>query len=324
MATSDESYTIMIFRGATTNPIRVRLRKVILRRVLITATVLIFLQMGIMSHYVVQTSQVSALSRLQTEVEETYGKTKTFFSSIEDIKQRMLVMQKLNRKLQTMFGLEPDSVEGIEINGQGGEEFPYEGSAAGEPGQSPYASKMKNQANSILDSSQASMVVSIERGLVWLDRQALKEQAILDDLAATAGERADRWASTPSIWPVKGHITSKFGPRVSPFTGKKALHSGLDIGSPRGREIKAPASGKVVAAAHDTRMGNFIRINHGYGIETTYGHLSKMFVRYGKRVKRGDVIGLVGNTGRFSTGPHLHYQVAVNDKVVNPTQYILD
>ena len=324
MATSDESYTIMIFRGATTNPIRVRLRKVILRRVLITATVLIFLQMGIMSHYVVQTSQVSALSRLQTEVEETYGKTKTFFSSIEDIKQRMLVMQKLNRKLQTMFGLEPDSVEGIEINGQGGEEFPYESSAAGEPGQSPYASKMKNQANSILDSSQASMVVSIERGLVWLDRQALKEQAILDDLATTAGERADRWASTPSIWPVKGHITSKFGPRVSPFTGKKALHSGLDIGSPRGREIKAPASGKVVAAAHDTRMGNFIRINHGYGIETTYGHLSKMFVRYGKRVKRGDVIGLVGNTGRFSTGPHLHYQVAVNDKVVNPTQYILD
>ena len=324
MTTSDESYTIMIFRGATTSPIRVRLRKVILRRVLITATVLIFLQMGIMSHYVVQTSQVSALSRLQTEVEETYGKTKTFFSSIEDIKQRMLVMQKLNRKLQTMFGLEPDSVEGIEINGQGGEEFPYESSAAGEPGPSPYASKMKNQANSILDSSQASMVVSIERGLVWLDRQALKEQEILDDLAATAGERVDRWASTPSIWPVKGHITSKFGPRVSPFTGKKALHSGLDIGSPRGREIKAPASGKVVAAAHDTRMGNFIRINHGYGIETTYGHLSKMFVRYGKRVKRGDVIGLVGNTGRFSTGPHLHYQVAVNDKVVNPTQYILD
>ena len=143
-------------------------------------------------------------------------------------------------------------------------------------------------------------------------------------MAVTADERADRWASTPSIWPVKGHITSKFGPRVSPFTGKKAFHSGLDIGSPRGREIKAPASGKVVAAAHDTRMGNFIRINHGYGIETTSGHLSKMFVRYGKRVKRGDVIGLVGNTGRFSTGPHLHYQVAVNDKVVNPTQYILD
>ena len=324
MKTPDESYTIMIFRGATTNPIRVRLRKVILRRVLITATVLMFLQMGIMSHYVVQTGQVSEISRLQTEIEETRGKTKTFFSSIEDIKQRMLVMQELNRKLQTMFGLEPENIEGIEINGQGGEEFPYESVAYGEPGQSLYASKMKNQADAMLDSSQASMVVNIEQGLVWLGRQALKEQEILDDLAATAGERMERWASTPSIWPVKGHITSKFGPRISPFTGKKAFHSGLDIGSPRGREIKAPASGKVVAAAFDTRMGNFIRIDHGYGVETTYGHLSKKLVRYGKRVKRGDVIGLIGSTGKFSTGPHLHYQVAVNDKVVNPTQYILD
>ena len=258
MKSSDESYTIMIFRGATTNPIRVRLRKVILRRVLITATVLMFLQMGIMSHYVVQTGQVSEISRLQTEIEETRGKTKTFFSSIEDIKQRMLVMQELNRKLQTMFGLEPENIEGIEINGQGGEEFPYESVVYGEPGQSLYASKMKNQANAMLDSSQASMVVNIEQGLVWLGRQALKEQEILDDLAVTAGERVERWASTPSIWPVKGHITSKFGPRISPFTGKKAFHSGLDIGSPRGRKIKAPASGKVVAAAFDARMGHFI------------------------------------------------------------------
>ena len=88
--------------------------------------------------------------------------------------------------------------------------------------------------------------------------------------------------------------------------------------------IRAPASGKVGVAAYDTRLGNFIRINHGFGIETTYGHLAKMLVKYGKKVKRGDVIGLVGSSGKFSTGPHLHYQVAINEKVVNPVQYILD
>ena len=71
-------------------------------------------------------------------------------------------------------------------------------------------------------------------------------------------------------------------------------------------------------------MGKFVRIEHGFGMETTYGHLSKIFVKYGKKVNRGDLIGLVGSTGKFSTGPHLHYQVAVNDKVVNPVQYILD
>jgi len=324
MKTSDEAYTIMIFRGATTNPLRMRLRKVTLRRSLITAAVLIVFQLGIMVHYVVQTSQVSELNSLRKEIVETRGQTKTFSSTIDGMKQRMLVMQELNRKLQTMFGLEPDNVEGIEVNGQGGEEFPYESAPYGEPGQSLDAPGNESHASLNPTNPQASLVVDIEEGLVWLDRQALKEQQILDNLAETAGERVGRWAATPSIWPVKGHITSKFGPRISPFTGKKAFHSGLDIGSPRGRKIRAPASGKVVVAAYDTKLGNFIRINHGYGIETTFGHLSKMFVKYGKKVERGDVIGLVGSTGKFSTGPHLHYQVAVDDKVVNPVQYILD
>ncbi len=324
MKTLDEAYTIMIFRGATSNPLRMRLRKVTLRRVLITAVVLIVVQMGIMAHYVVQTSQVSELNTLRTEIVETRGQTKNFSSAIDGMKQRMLVMQELNRKLQTMFGLEPNNVEGVEVNGQGGEEFPYESDIYGEPGQSLDSSGVESRITPNQGTTQFSLVVNIEQGLVWLDRQALKEQQILDDLAERAGERVERWAATPSIWPVKGHITSKFGPRISPFTGKKAFHSGLDIGSPRGRVIKAPASGKVVVAAYDTRLGNFIRINHGFGIETTYGHLAKMLVKYGKKVKRGDVIGLVGSSGKFSTGPHLHYQVAINDKVVNPVQYILD
>lgn len=324
MKTSDEAYTIMIFRGATTNPLRMRLRKSTLRRSLTTAAVLVVVQLGIMAHYVVQTSQVSELNTLRKEIVETRGQTKTFSTTIDGMKQRMLVMQELNRKLQTMFGLEPDNVEGIEVNGQGGEEFPYENLSYGESGQTLDSPKQESHASLKPANPQASLVVNIEEGLVWLDRQALKEQQILDNLAETAGERVGRLAATPSIWPVKGHITSKFGPRISPFTGKKAFHSGLDIGSPRGREIKAPASGKVVVAAYDTRIGNFIRIDHGYGIETTFGHLSKMLVKYGKKVERGDVIGLVGSTGKFSTGPHLHYQVAVYDKVVNPIQYILD
>jgi len=324
MKTSDEAYTIMIFRGATTNPLRMRLRKATLRRALITVTVLVVLQLGIMADYVVQTSQVSELNSLRKEIVETRGQTKNFSSTIDTMKQRMMVMQELNRKLQTMFGLEPDGVEGVEVSGQGGEEFPYETPANGESEQSLDLPSQESEASPKAGNPQASLVVNIENGLVWLDQQALKEQKILDNLAETAGERVGRLAATPSIWPVKGHITSKFGPRISPFTGKKAFHSGLDIGSPRGREVKAPASGKVVVATYDTRIGNFIRINHGYGIETTYGHLSKMLVKYGKKVERGEVIGLVGSTGKFSTGPHLHYQVAVNDKVVNPIQYILD
>ena len=167
-------------------------------------------------------------------------------------------------------------------------------------------------------------ISKIQSGLNWLGQQSKVEKDILDELSKVAEKKATQWAHTPSIWPVKGSITSRFGPRVSPFTGKKTLHAGLDIGARKGTSIFSPASGKVVVAAYDGRMGKFIGIDHGYGIETTYGHLSKILVKYGDRVQRGDLIGLVGSTGKFSTGPHLHYQIAVNDKVVNPVDYILD
>ena len=323
MKTSEEHYTLIFFLGVKTSPLRLQLRKVTLRRALLTAVALIVLQMGILSHYAIQISQISELNTLRKEIMETRGQTKTFSSSIDDMKKRMLVMRALNRKLQTMFGLEPDTMEDIEVNGQGGEEFPYESVAYGESNHA-FDVSSKGQITPKQESKQASLVVNIELGLAWLDRQASKERQILDGLAETVDERAARWAATPSIWPVKGPITSKFGPRISPFTGKKAFHSGLDIGSPQGRKIKASASGKVVVTSYETRMGNFIRINHGYGIATTYGHLSKRLVKYGQKVNRGDVIGLIGSTGKFSTGPHLHYQVTVNDKAVNPIQYILD
>ncbi|RMH03364.1 MAG: M23 family metallopeptidase [Nitrospirae bacterium] len=326
MKPSDEAYTIMIFCGPTANPLRVRIKKTTVRRLLITTVLLVLFQSAILAHYVVQTSQVAELATLRKEIAQSRRQTSMFSAAIDDMKQRMLAMQQLNRKLQTMFGLEIDEQEGMTVNGQGGEELPYDqGEGEKVDGLPPSASRTGAQVyQATFNHTVDSLVMSIEHGLTWLNEQAVREQQILDELAATAKERAERWASTPSIWPVKGSITSRFGPRISPFTGKKAFHSGLDIGAPPGTEVRAPAAGKVVVPAYDARIGNFIRIDHGYGIETTYGHLSKILVKYGQRVKRGDVIGLVGSTGKFSTGPHLHYQIAVNDKVVDPVQYILD
>ena len=324
MPLSDDTYTVMIFRGATAKPFRIRLRKVTLKRVLLTAAALVVLQAGIMVHYVVQTGQVAELNVLREAMHQSRNQTVVFSEAIDDMKQRMLSMQELNKKLQTMFGLDPEQVEGIEVNGQGGEEFPYDAASYHAPEQLSGDALADDFVRSNPNAPQATLVVRIEKGLAWLDRHASKQQHILAQLQEVAGERVGRWAATPSVWPVKGPITSKFGPRISPFTGKRAFHSGLDIGAPRGKEVRAPAKGRVVAAAYDARLGKFLRINHGYGIETTYGHLSKMLVRYGQRVKRGDLIGLVGSSGRFSTGPHLHYQIAIHDKVVNPRQYILD
>jgi murein DD-endopeptidase MepM/ murein hydrolase activator NlpD len=130
-------------------------------------------------------------------------------------------------------------------------------------------------------------------------------------------------AATPSIRPLDGWKTSGFGYRHSPFTGRKELHKGLDIAAPKGSPIIAPADGRVTYAARNGSYGYMVTIKHGYGIATRYGHLSKILKKKGEKVQRGEVIALVGNTGR-STGPHLHYEVRLNGVPVNPEKYILN
>ena len=130
-------------------------------------------------------------------------------------------------------------------------------------------------------------------------------------------------AATPSIRPVKGWITSRFGRRQSPFTNRKELHRGLDIATRSGTPIIAPADGVVTYSDRKGLMGNMITIEHGFGMVTRYGHIRKLIKKKGERVKRGETIALVGNTGR-STGPHLHYEVRLNGVAVNPMNYFLD
>ncbi len=318
MKLADDAYTIMIFQGVTANPLRARVTKRIAKGALVAIAVLFVVQTWGMAHYVAQTGQGDELIALRQEMSQSR-------STVADIKQRMLAMQELSRKLQTMFGIEFESTQNTGSNGQGGEEVSHDEALYGDQGQ-----RVKEESRAVAGSGvtpthpRPVMVTAIQRDLAWLNLQASRQQRILDQLEEAAKQRIERRNATPSIWPVKGSVTSKFGPRISPFTGKKAFHSGVDIGAMTGKKVLAPAKGNVVVAIYDGRMGNVVRLGHGYGIKTTYGHLSKVLVKRGQKVKRGDVIGLVGSTGRFSTGPHLHYQVVVNDKVVNPLQYILD
>lgn len=168
-----------------------------------------------------------------------------------------------------------------------------------------------------------SLAEKIQRDIAWLERHSTTEERILEELIEAAKDKSARWAATPSIWPVRGWVTSGFGARVSPFTGQLAMHDGLDIGTAPHTPVQSPASGHVVSAGFDAKMGNVVLIDHGYGIETEYGHLAKILIRQGQRVKRGDIVALVGSTG-LSTGPHLHYMVKVKGQAVNPHNYILD
>jgi murein DD-endopeptidase MepM/ murein hydrolase activator NlpD len=127
--------------------------------------------------------------------------------------------------------------------------------------------------------------------------------------------------AVPNVWPVEGPITGSFGERIDPFNGEGAFHSGVDISSLYGQAVVAPADGVVEFADFMGGYGRAIIIDHGRGLSTRYGHLSNFAVVAGQRIRRGDTIGYVGLSGR-STGPHLHYEVRINDTPVNPHKYL--
>jgi murein DD-endopeptidase MepM/ murein hydrolase activator NlpD len=128
-------------------------------------------------------------------------------------------------------------------------------------------------------------------------------------------------AATPSMWPANGWLTSTMGPRQDPLSGQADFHSGLDIAAESGTPVYATAGGTVVEAGRHASYGNLIVLDHGFGIQTRYGHLSKISVKPGDKVKRGDVIGKVGATGR-ATGTHLHYETLANGKLLNPLRLL--
>jgi len=154
-------------------------------------------------------------------------------------------------------------------------------------------------------------------------RRAGELSGRLDAVESKLGERL-RWiSSTPAIAPVRGILTSGFGYRSDPMTHGPGVHQGVDIAAAPGQPVHASADGIVVHAGEATGLGMAVFVAHGYGLSTRYGHMSRVDVRPGQRVRRGDVVGLVGNTGR-STGYHLHYEVRLDGEPVNPLGYIFD
>jgi murein DD-endopeptidase MepM/ murein hydrolase activator NlpD len=143
----------------------------------------------------------------------------------------------------------------------------------------------------------------------------------LDELDDAFSERMSRLAATPSTMPIEGWFSHGFGWRKDPFTGQREFHRGIDIVAPDGTEIRAPADGVISRSGRFPALGRSLDIAHGYGYVTRYAHMKDIARRTGDRVRRGDVIGRVGSTGR-STGPHLHYEVFRDGRRVNPWKYL--
>jgi murein DD-endopeptidase MepM/ murein hydrolase activator NlpD len=240
---------------------------------------------------------------LQKESIEQKKLLSDYENSITKLREAVQNFESYAKKLNVMAGLRSSEVM-AELGIGGGETPSGENSAA-------------------LDTPQVGQSITLQ------DAKDLAEKAqdvgkSLDVLANYFETQTARLASTPTIWPTMGWVSSGFAYRDDPFTGKKTFHYGIDIATNFGNPVVATADGIVLSMGNDKIGGRNIVISHGNGITTHYLHLSKfMNLKVGQKVKRGDVIGLVGKSGK-ALGPHLHYEVRVNNRPMNPYNYILE
>jgi murein DD-endopeptidase MepM/ murein hydrolase activator NlpD len=176
-------------------------------------------------------------------------------------------------------------------------------------------------AEALLFSEDAAQ--ALER-LAVVDQQLASTADSLTVLMALLRERPEAELSVPSLWPVRGMVTSRYGMRRSPYGGRRSeMHPGIDIKAQQGYPVTASADGEVIFAGWDPGYGRLVVLAHGGEVDTFYGHLSAFYVREGQRVQRGEPIGAVGATGR-ATGAHLHYEVRVRNRPVDPTRYLVN
>jgi len=290
---ANEFYTLIVVPHAKARFRQIRVPVRLAKWTLTLAGVVAFTVVGVMVHAARITLEIQDLRRLRTENSELLTKTRTYEENAGKLQAKVLQLQTMVTKLGVMAGLEHS--------------LPEAGSA-GVGG----AIGMESQAPVLAPRALAA----IDESLTSLTRRSAQLEEFYRDQTLVL-------ASTPSIWPVRGYLSAGFGNRKDPFTGQRDFHSGIDVSTPIGTRIFAPADGVVLSAAVQGAYGNSIVVDHGYGVVTRYGHLDAYAIRPGQRVRRGDLIGFVGSTGR-STGPHLHYEVWVRDQAQNPIHFILD
>src|SRR4030042_6563342 len=242
------------------------------------------------------------LIRLRIQTKEQTQQIKDLALKVDDFADRMEELRQFDKKIRILASYQTARDKKLPL-GIGG------------------TSSTETRMKELLDQDQQKLIFGMRKGISTLNEDANYRQQSFNELLSFLHEQKSVLAATPSIWPVKGWVTSDFGMRESPFSAGVEFHKGIDIATRMGREVRATADGLVVEASYHSMDGNMIRIGHGHGLGTTYCHLSKIIAKEGMRVKRGDVIGYVGDTGR-STGSHLHYAVWVNNVPVNPRRYL--
>jgi len=266
----------------------------LLKMVTFTLCILALISIGILVDYYLIKGKSRNMKELETAVMLQKISTQKINNILNYRQSELNDLEKFDRKLRLISGLQESATRIRYVGGNG-------------------LNEIKNST------AQDGRMLLLKLKKLDLDTK-LREISFFQ-LGAYLQEQKDRLARTPSIAPTAGHIASRFGKRGDPFTGNVRFHYGLDISNREYTPIYAPADGIVDNARIEGNLGLFLVIDHGYNIVTRYGHLAKYEVQAGRKVKRGDLIARIGNTGR-STAPHLHYEILINDQYVDPEKFI--
>ncbi|MDH4161485.1 MAG: peptidoglycan DD-metalloendopeptidase family protein [Nitrospirota bacterium] len=298
-----EYFTIMIVPGPNSRVRTIRISKSAIKSTLYSLLGIFLLSFYLAYEYHDVKGKVGELQSVREELMEQKAQVQNFALNLLDYKRQMFLLRDLDTKLRRVVSLGPRD-KAQQVLGIGGpDELGLQNLAAlGE----------KRQADALKEMSQE---------LSQLKGAASRQEASLQMLIEYFEDKRSLYASTPSVWPVRGWVTSRYGTRTSPFSGILKFHEGIDIAAQTGTPVAASADGVVIKAGFSTGYGNMVEISHGYGIKTLYAHNSRLNVKAGQRVHRGDVIAYAGDSGS-STGPHLHYEVKINGLPVNPAKYL--
>ena len=300
---SEEPITVLVMAGGAGKVRRFYIPRSRLRRATYVAGAIGILLPLLGLDYFLLRAEVRELEPLRHETATQREELQEYAGWMQQISERLIQVSRLDRKLRVITSLDPaEPVPLPAVGGLEGEEL--------EPVQVAALTRRQRRLRML-------------EGLKYLEAAAEAQGRRLEELISHLEDQTARLTATPSISPTRGWMTSDFGYRTSPFTGMREFHRGVDIAARSGTPVVAPAEAQVRYVGDHRTLGKTMILRHGYGIESIYGHLYEISVKSGQRVKRGEAIGAIGNTGR-STGPHLHYQIQVNGVPVDPRNYILD
>lgn len=331
-----DRFSLILVSDETSPVRRFEIRKSTVRRGLWVAGISAILGLGMAIDYVRVRFDNFELGALREENTARRTQVAEFQRKLEGVDHKLAQMQEFERKIRIIANLPGSTATGgADVTAVGSErgdvaERPQGEAPDGEGGpDDPFPVDRVGSAPSARvprppqDADVARRVSLLREAAETLGVVAEGQSASLADLVRALEGKQQLLASSPSIWPARGWLTSGYGYRISPFTGKPQFHAGLDIAGAMGTLVIAPAQGRVVFVGSRGPMGNSIVIDHGHGVRTQYGHLEETRVRLGQSIERGSVIARLGNTGR-STGPHLHYVVEVNGRTKDPLDFIFD